>query len=72
MNATGKKCIECGADTVAIQIIDRGQRNIHYELAFAAADSKRNVLKGHDFAGKVAAELCERCGRITLRAAPKD
>ena len=72
MNTTGKKCIECGSDTVAIQIIDRGQQNIHYELVYAAADSKRKFGKGHDIAGKVAAELCEGCGRITLRAAPKD
>lgn len=57
---------------VTIQIIDRGQRNIHYELVYAAADSKRKFGKGHDIAGKVAAELCEHCGRITLRAAPND
>jgi hypothetical protein len=32
VNTTGRKCIECDAETVAIQIIDRGQRNIHYEM----------------------------------------
>lgn len=72
MISTGKKCIECGAETIAIKIIDRGQRNIHYDMIYAVADSKRSILKGHDVEGQVAAELCENCGRITLRAAPKD
>lgn len=72
MTTADSKCIECGAAMVPIQIIDRGQNNIHYELVYAAADSSRKFGKGHDIAGKVAAELCENCGRITLRAAPAD
>ena len=72
MNTTRKKCIECGAETHAIQVIDRGQKNIHYELVYAAADSKRKFGRGHDIAGKVTAELCQNCGRITLRAATLD
>ena len=72
MSTTGRKCIECGADTVAIQIIDRGNQNIEYELTYTAGDSKRSVFKGHKKKGKVAAELCENCGLITLRAVPRD
>ena len=72
MNTTENKCIECGAGTVAIQMIDRGQQNIHYEMVYAAEASKRKFGKGHDIAGKVAAELCQNCGRITLRAVPND
>ena len=70
MNTTGKKCIECGAETYAIQVIDRGQKNIHYDLIYASEDSKRNIFTGHKKEGKVAAELCDNCGRITLRAIP--
>ena len=72
MNSTGKKCIECGTETVIIQIIDRGQKNIHYDFVYASGKSKSKFGKGHEIAGKINAELCENCGRITLRAAPKD
>jgi hypothetical protein len=33
MAKTGTKRIECGGNTCAIQMIDRGQKNIHYNLA---------------------------------------
>ena len=71
MNNDIKKCIECGGETQAIQIIDRGQRNIHYTLAYTAGDSERSVFKGHDIEGDVHAEMCGNCGRITLRGAFK-
>ena len=72
MNKTGNRCIECGADTVAIQVIDRGQRNIHYDLIYASGESKPKFGKGHDIEGRINAELCGNCGRITLRAALRD
>ena len=72
MNASNRTCIECGTETTTIQMIDRGQQNIHYEMVYAAKESKRKFGKGHDVAGKVAAELCQNCGRITLRAVPND
>ena len=72
MIRTGTKCIECGQETSAIQVIDRGQQNIHYELVYAAGDSKSKFGKGHAIAGKINDELCANCGRITLRADPKE
>lgn len=72
MITTGYKCIECGQETSAIQVIDRGQQNIHYDLVYAAGDSKSKFGKGHAIEGKINAELCANCGRITLRAAPKE
>jgi len=51
-------------------VIDRGQRNIHYKLVYTTGDAKPKFGKGYDIEGKVAAEMCELCGRITLRAAP--
>ena len=71
MDKQSNKCIECGGETHAIQIIDRGQRNIHYTLSYTAGDSKRSIFKGHDIEGDVNAEMCQDCGRITLRGAPK-
>jgi len=65
------KCIECGGETHAIKIIDRGQKNIHYDLIYTLAESKRSIFKGHSEEGKVRAEMCESCGRITLRGKPK-
>ena len=70
MKETGKKCIECGEETYAIQVVDRGQKNIHYDLIYTSGDAKRSVFKGYKKEGEVAAELCENCGRITLRAIP--
>lgn len=72
MQKTGNKCIECGQDTYGIQVIDRGQQNIHYDFVYAAGESKSKFGKGHDIEGKINAELCQNCSRITLRAAPKD
>jgi hypothetical protein len=71
MEKNRKKCIECGGETHAIRVIDRGQKNIHYELVYATGDSKRNVFKGHEIEGSVHAEMYEICGRIALRGAPK-
>ena len=70
MESTGNKCIECGSQTYAIQIIDRGESNSHYELVYAAGDAKRKFTKTYDIEGKVSAELCQNCGRISLRAVP--
>jgi len=59
-----------GGEISPIKIIDRGQKNIHYDLIFTAEDSKRGKFKGHPKDGQIAAELCEDYGRITLRAVP--
>jgi hypothetical protein len=48
MNKSGRKCIECGQETNAIQVIDRGQQNIHYDLVYAAGESKPKFGKGHE------------------------
>lgn len=55
--------------TYTIKISGRCQKNIHYELVYTSADSERSIFSGHDIEGKIAAELCQNCGRITLRAA---
>ena len=71
MKTTGRKCIECGEDTYVIQVIDRGQKNIHYNFAYST-DEFKDKPRAYKISGFVAAEMCENCGRITLRAAPKD
>jgi hypothetical protein len=71
MNKTGNKCIECGEETYAIQLIDRGDMNVHYNLSYTTDDFKRKPRTYH-INGHVAAEMCENCRRITLRAAPND
>ena len=72
MDRGSGKCVECGGQTYAIQVIDRGQRNIHYKLIYTAGDAKPKFGKGYDIEGEVTAEMCEDCGRIVLRGAPKD
>ena len=69
MNKTGNKCIECGEETVAIQLIDRGELNVHYNQNYSTDDFKSKP-RTYSIDGHLAAELCENCGRITLRAAP--
>jgi hypothetical protein len=69
MKKTGRKCLECGEDTYVIQIIDRGQKNIHYNFAYST-DEFKDKPRAYKIAGFVAVELWENCGRITLRARP--
>ena len=71
MEKTGHKCIECGTETVGIQLIDRCESNVHHEMEYAAEDARRKFTGVYDAQGKVLGELCENCGRITLRAATK-
>ena len=72
MNETSNKCLECGGKTHDIQLVDRGYKNVHYQLVFASGDAKRKFGKGYEIEGRVTGEVCENCGRIALRAAPKD
>jgi hypothetical protein len=67
MSESRNKCIECGGESQAIKIIDRGQRNIHYDLIYAAEEAKRSIYSGYKKEGAVRAEMCSNCGRITLR-----
>ena len=71
MTDDNTKCLECGGETHAIKIIDRGQKNIHYDLIYTLAESKRNIFKGHPKEGKVMAEMCGDCRRISLRGKPE-
>jgi hypothetical protein len=70
MKPTGKKCLERGQETYTIQIIDRGQKNIHYNFAYTTDDFKEKP-RAYAISGFVAAEMCEIFGRNTLRATPK-
>ena len=67
MSESRSKCIECGGENTPVKIIDRGQRNIHYDLIYAAEDAKRSFYSGYKKEGVLHAEMCSNCGRITLR-----
>ena len=71
MKASGRKCIECGEGTYEIQIIDRGQRNIHYNFAYSTDDFKEKP-RAYKISGFIAAEMCGNCSRVALRAVPKE
>ena len=71
MKKTGKKCLECSGDMYAIQIIDRGQMNIHYNFAYSMDDFKKKP-RVYTISGFVSAEACELCGRIAFRTVPKE
>lgn len=71
MKKTGKKCLECSGDMYAIQIIDRGQKNIHYNFAYSMDDFKEKP-RAYTISGFVSAEACELCGRIAFRMVPKE
>ena len=55
MKKTGKKCLECSGDMYAIQIIDRGQRGLHYNFAYTTDDFKEKP-RTYNISGLVAAE----------------
>ncbi len=69
MKKTGKKCLECSGDMYAIQIIDRGQKGLHYNFAYTTDDFKEKP-RTYNISGLVAAEACELCGRIAFRVVP--
>jgi len=55
-----------------IKLIDKGHSHMHSELEYAAGDAQRGFwLGGFPVEGKVAALMCQLCGRIALFGEPK-
>ena len=67
-----KKCIECGSPTHPIRLLhDYGQGGHLSHLGYTTIDSKPGLFFGrYPVEGLLAAELCESCGRVTIRAVP--
>ena len=56
-----------------IKLIDKGHFNTHGELQYAAGDARtRFWSREFPVEGKVAALMCQLCGRIALYGAPVD
>jgi hypothetical protein len=54
-----------------IKLIDKSHAKMHTDFEYAPADAARSFWTGrYPIEGKVAAYLCERCGRIALYGRP--
>ena len=68
-----RKCLECGGAMREIKLIDKGHFNTHSELQYAAGDARTGFWSGgFPVEGKVAALMCQICGRIALYGEPVD
>lgn len=65
-------CPACGTALVPIRLIDTsGEYGLrHSELSYSAGDARPGWFSGFPMAGIVGAQLCPRCGRISLYAVP--
>jgi hypothetical protein len=74
MDTTGKQCPDCGQPLKAIKILDNariGVRPAEGELTYMAPEAKRSFWSGrYPVEGKVAACMCDGCGRILLYGEP--
>lgn len=72
MSKEQRECIECGGEMQKIKLIDKGHFNTHSELEYAAGDARTRFWSGgFPVEGKVAALMCQLCGRIALFGEPK-
>ena len=72
MSQEPRKCIECGGGMQKIRLIDKGHAHAHSELEYAAGDAHIGFWLGRfPVEGKVAALMCQLCGRIALFGEPK-
>ena len=67
-----KACSDCGGKATEIRLIDKGfGHGSHQDLDYALAEAKRSVWTSQfPLAGKVAAFMCNQCGRISLYGKP--
>lgn len=75
MDTTERKCPDCGQPMKAIKIIDlgtAGYRGVVSEMHYMAPEAKRSFWTGRlPVEGKVAACMCDHCGRILLYGEPR-
>ncbi len=75
MDITDKKCPDCGHTLKAIKILDNarhGVRPAQGELTYMAPEAKQSFWTGrYPVEGRVAACMCDSCGRILLYGEPR-
>jgi predicted RNA-binding Zn-ribbon protein involved in translation (DUF1610 family) len=68
---TDPKCATCNVAMHPVKLIYKQHHNKHTELEYAPPDATRSFWTGrYPVQGKVAAYLCDGCGRITLFGRP--
>ncbi len=67
-----RRCTACGEALRPIQLVDTGGRSVsdHQELSYAAIGALTGGFFGDPVEGVIRAQLCPRCGRVTLYAVP--
>ncbi len=72
MSESNQDCIECGAATHPILVVEQDHQH-HDTLKYTAIDAQPSWFLGrYKVEGHLAAELCESCGRVTFRAVPQE
>lgn len=73
MNDEQRKCIECSGGMQKIKLIDKAHLNMQTELQYTAGDARSRFWSGgFPIEEKVAALMCQVCGRIALYGEPVD
>ncbi len=76
MDTTDKECPDCGQPMRAIKILDNtyfGVRPGEGVLRYMAPEARRSFWTGRlPVEGKVAACMCDACGRILLYGEPRE
>lgn len=76
METTDKKCPDCGCPMKAISILNNARIGLwsgEGELTFMAPEAKRSFWTGrYQVEGRVAACMCDGCGRILLHGEPRE
>ncbi len=76
MDTDEKKCPDCGRPLKAIKIVDNARRGgipTQGELTYTAPEAKRSFWTGlFPAEGRVAAFMCDGCGRILLYGEPHE
>ncbi len=65
-------CSDCGGGALEIRIIDKAHHNSQDKLEYTAADAKSGFWSGYPIEGRIAATMCQACGRISLFGVPKE
>jgi hypothetical protein len=79
MDTADKKCPDCGRPMKAIRLVDNTKPVVGWgipgqgELTYTVPEAKRSIWTGVlPSEGRVAACMCEGCGRILLHGEPRE
>jgi hypothetical protein len=71
--ARKRECPECQGPMYRIRLIDKAHGQSHAELEYTVPQAHRSFWLGqYPVEGRVAAYMCDHCGRVLLYGIPYD